>query len=54
MYTFEVFMLVWSIRRILHDANIHRLSNRYANRLSCFGKFGCKRVFMLEPPESLR
>src|SRR5260370_31686297 len=27
--------LVGSIRRILHDANVHRLSNRYANRLSC-------------------
>src|SRR6266478_7335182 len=28
-------MLVCSIRRILHDANVHRLSNRYSNRLSC-------------------
>src|SRR6266436_229323 len=28
-------MLVGSIRRILHDANVHRLSNRYSNRLSC-------------------
>src|SRR6266446_2401284 len=27
-------MLVGSIRRILHDANVHRLGNRYANRLS--------------------
>src|SRR6267143_6467169 len=28
-------MLVCSIRRILHDANVHRLSNRYSNRLAC-------------------
>src|SRR6267378_5848286 len=28
-------MLVGSIRRILHDANVHRLSNRYSNCLSC-------------------
>src|SRR5882672_1648306 len=28
-------MLVGSIRRILHDANVHRLSNRYSNRLTC-------------------
>jgi hypothetical protein len=28
-------MLVGSIRRILHDANVHRLSNRYSDRLSC-------------------
>src|SRR5260370_39968118 len=27
-------MLVGSIRRILHDTNVHRLSNRYSNRLS--------------------
>jgi hypothetical protein len=28
-------MLVGSIRRILHDANVHRLSNSYPNRFSC-------------------
>src|SRR5260370_28598033 len=28
-------MLVGSIRRILHDANVNRLGNRYSNRLSC-------------------
>src|SRR5216684_1136005 len=28
-------MLVWTIRCILHDANVHRLSNCYSNRLSC-------------------
>src|SRR5712692_3654103 len=28
-------MLVGTIRRILHDANVHRLSNCYSNRLSC-------------------
>src|SRR5713226_1304706 len=28
-------MLVGSIRCILHDANVHRLSNCYSNRLSC-------------------
>src|SRR5260370_21669562 len=28
-------MLVGSIRRILHDANVHRLGDRYSNRLSC-------------------
>ncbi len=27
-------MLVGAIRRILHDANVHRLSNRYSNRFS--------------------
>src|SRR5713101_6698803 len=27
-------MLVGGIRRILHDANVHRLSNRYSNCLS--------------------
>src|SRR5260370_1277917 len=27
-------MLVGTIRRILHDANVHRLGNRYTNRLS--------------------
>src|SRR5882724_10249027 len=27
-------MLVGSIRRILHDANVHRLSHRNSNRLS--------------------
>src|SRR6266446_4750265 len=27
-------MLVGTIRRILHDANVHRLGNRYSNRLS--------------------
>ena|SRR5260221_707095 len=28
-------MLVGGVRRVLHDANVHRLSNRYSNRLSC-------------------
>ena len=28
-------MLVGCIRRILHDTNVHRLSNRYSNCLSC-------------------
>src|SRR6266852_3113441 len=28
-------MLVGCIRRILHEADVHRLSNRYTNRLSC-------------------
>jgi hypothetical protein len=28
-------MLVTSIRRIMDDANVHRLSNRDSNRLSC-------------------
>ena len=28
-------MLVGSMRRILHDAHVHRLSNRYSNRLTC-------------------
>src|SRR5260370_5065178 len=29
-------MLVGSIRRILHDANVHRFTDRYSNRLSRF------------------
>src|SRR6266481_5260994 len=28
-------MLVGTIRPILHDANVHGLSNRHSNRLSC-------------------
>src|SRR5260370_772579 len=31
----ELAMLVWPIRGILHDASVHRLSNRYSNRLPC-------------------
>src|SRR6266404_1142814 len=38
-------MLVGSIRRILHDANVHRLSNRYPNRLSCFVIDEARRTF---------
>jgi hypothetical protein len=26
---------VWRIRRILHDENVHQLSNRYSIPLSC-------------------
>src|SRR6267154_1830162 len=38
-------MLVGSIRRILHDANVHRLSNRYSNRLSCVVIDKARRTF---------
>src|SRR6267154_528642 len=38
-------MLVGTIRRILHDANIHRLSNRYTNRLSCVVIDEARRTF---------
>src|SRR3982074_2496066 len=38
-------MLVGSIRRILHDANVHRLSNRYSNRLSCVVIDEARRTF---------
>src|SRR5260370_27481007 len=38
-------MLVCSIRRILHDANVHRLSNRYSNRLSCVVIDEARRTF---------
>src|SRR5258708_14795616 len=38
-------MLVGSIRRVLHDANVHRLSNRYSNRLSCVVVDGARRTF---------
>src|SRR5258708_24904195 len=38
-------MLVGSIRRVLHDANIHRLINRYTNRLSCFVVDDARRTF---------
>src|SRR5713226_5453919 len=37
--------LVGSIRRILHDANVHRLSNRYSNRLSCLVIDEARRTF---------
>src|SRR5216683_7120325 len=38
-------MLVGSIRRILHDANVHRLSHRYSNRLSCVVIDEARRTF---------
>jgi hypothetical protein len=38
-------MLVGSIRRILHDANVHRLSNRYSNRFSCVVIDEARRTF---------
>jgi hypothetical protein len=38
-------MLVGSIRRILHDANVHRLSNRYSNRLYCVVIDEARRTF---------
>src|SRR5712664_171248 len=38
-------MLVGSVRRILHDANVHRLSNRYSNRFSCFVIDEARRTF---------
>src|SRR6266849_1215823 len=38
-------MLVGSIRRVLHDANVHRLSNRYSNRLSCVVIDEARRTF---------
>src|SRR6266481_1404443 len=38
-------MLVGSIRRILHDANVHRLSHRYSNRLSCVVIYETRRAF---------
>ena len=38
-------MLVGTIQRILHDANIHRLINRYTNRLSCFVVDEARRTF---------
>src|SRR5258708_31948095 len=38
-------MLVGSIRRILHDANVHRLGNRHSNRLSCLIIDEARRTF---------
>src|SRR5258708_10925373 len=38
-------MLVCSVGRILHDANVHRLTNRYSNRLSCFIIDEARRTF---------
>src|SRR6266446_3372655 len=38
-------MLVGGIRRILHDANVHRLSNRYSHRLSCVVIDEARRTF---------
>jgi hypothetical protein len=38
-------MLVGSIRRILHDTNVHRLSNRYSHRLSYFVIDEARRTF---------
>ena len=42
---FKPSMLVGSIRRILHDAHVHRLTNRYSNRLSCFVIDQARRTF---------
>src|ERR1700738_711343 len=38
-------MLVGSVRGVLHDANVHRLSNRYSNRLSCVVIDEARRTF---------
>src|SRR6267154_2026186 len=38
-------MLVGTIRCILHDANVHRLSNCYSNRLSCVVIDEARRTF---------
>src|SRR5712671_7334733 len=38
-------MLVGSVRRILHDANVHRLGNRYPNRFSCVVIDEARRTF---------
>src|SRR5260370_9575007 len=38
-------MLVGSVRRILHDANVYRLSNRYSNRFSCVVIDEARRTF---------
>src|SRR5229473_5628827 len=41
-------MLVGSVRRILHDANVHRLSNRYSNRFSCLVIDEARRTFEVD------
>src|SRR5260370_17609317 len=38
-------MLVGGVRRILHDANVHRLGNRYPNRFSCVVIDEARRTF---------
>src|SRR6266436_1483641 len=38
-------MLVGTIRRVLHDANVHRLTDRYSNRLSCVVIDEARRTF---------
>ena len=38
-------MLVGGVRRVLHDANVHRLSNRDSNRLSCVVIDQARRTF---------
>src|SRR5260370_11295374 len=38
-------MLVDSVRRILHDATVHRLSDRYSNRFSCVVIDEARRAF---------
>src|SRR5258708_26916634 len=38
-------MLVCSVGGILHDANVHRLTDRYSNRLSCFVINEARRTF---------
>src|SRR5260370_30623595 len=41
-------MLVGGVRRILHDANVHRLSNRYSNRFSCLVIDEARRTFEVD------
>src|SRR5260370_29929710 len=38
-------MRVGGIGRVMHDANVHRLSNRYSNRLSCVVIDEARRTF---------
>src|SRR5258708_37867825 len=38
-------ILIGRIRRILHNANVHRLSNSYSNRLSCVVLDEARRTF---------
>src|SRR6266436_3050299 len=45
LHSLKPSMLVCRIRRILHDANVHRLSDRYSNRLSCVVIDEARRTF---------
>jgi len=38
-------MLVGSVGPILHDANVHRLTDRHSNRLSCLVIDEARRTF---------